>query len=321
MPGRRLDRRHRLARGPDGDAVRPRVHRDEARRRRLGARRPRPALARARDPPQRALPGLHRHAARPRRAARSSSTSPLDGAVVRRRGGAAGARGRGDAAAPGSCSRTASSRSAFRECRARDEPARAEAVGRVPAAGSARLEHARLPRHRAGGRPCGDRVGRDARVLLPRAERADRPRRHGRGAPRHGDGRRLLDADERGRGLPHRRPPHRVPPLGAARARCVRRATSCSATGASSSAPPSSSRTASSSRAPAARRSCAAPERQPNRRSRLAFTSGQSSSITAYHAESRRSPPRTSMCLRKTPSNSAGSAASAARARSFARPS
>ena len=58
--------------------------------------------------------------------------------------------------------------------------------------------------------------------------------------------------------------------------------------------------------------------RRPSRRSRLAFTSGQSSSITAYHAESRRSSPRTSMCLRKRPSNSAGSAASAARARSFA---
>src|SRR6478736_4019486 len=48
-----------------------------------------------------------------------------------------------------------------------------------------------------------------------------------------------------------------------------------------------------------------------------AFTSGQSSSITLYQAESRRSPPRTSMCLRKMPSNSAGSAARAARARSF----
>ena len=56
----------------------------------------------------------------------------------------------------------------------------------------------------------------------------------------------------------------------------------------------------------------------PASRSRsAAFTAGQSSSITAYHAESRRSPPRTSMCLRNTPSNSAGSAASAARDRSF----
>src|SRR5262249_31394344 len=47
------------------------------------------------------------------------------------------------------------------------------------------------------------------------------------------------------------------------------------------------------------------------------FTSGQSSSITAYQAESRRSPPRTSMCLRWMPSNWDGSAARAARARSF----
>ena len=42
------------------------------------------------------------------------------------------------------------------------------------------------------------------------------------------------------------------------------------------------------------------------RRSSAALTRGQSSSITAYHAESRRSPPRTSMCLRWMPSNSAG---------------
>ena len=53
------------------------------------------------------------------------------------------------------------------------------------------------------------------------------------------------------------------------------------------------------------------------RRSRFAFTSGHSSSSTLYQAESRRSPPRTSMCLRWTPSNCAGSAASAARDRSF----
>ncbi len=55
-----------------------------------------------------------------------------------------------------------------------------------------------------------------------------------------------------------------------------------------------------------------------SRSSRFAFTSGQSSSITEYHAESRRSPPRTIMCLRKTPSNVAGNAARAARERSFA---
>lgn len=54
-----------------------------------------------------------------------------------------------------------------------------------------------------------------------------------------------------------------------------------------------------------------------SRRSRFAFTSGQSSSITEYQAESRRSPPRTIMCLRKTPSKTAGSAASAARERSL----
>ena len=39
--------------------------------------------------------------------------------------------------------------------------------------------------------------------------------------------------------------------------------------------------------------------------------------MTAYHAESRRSPPRTTMCLRKTPSNSAPRPASAARDRPF----
>jgi hypothetical protein len=55
-----------------------------------------------------------------------------------------------------------------------------------------------------------------------------------------------------------------------------------------------------------------------SRASRFSFTTGQSSSSTAYHAESRRSPPRTSMCFRNTPSNVAGSAASAARERSFA---
>jgi enterochelin esterase family protein len=56
---------------------------------------------------------------------------------------------------------------------------------------------------------------------------------------------------------------------------------------------------------------------RPSRRRRFARTAGQSSSMTAYQAESRFSPPRTSMCLRNTPSNSAGSAASAARERSF----
>src|SRR6266516_4506546 len=50
-----------------------------------------------------------------------------------------------------------------------------------------------------------------------------------------------------------------------------------------------------------------------NRCSSAALTCGQSSSMTAYHAESRRSPPRTTMCLRWIPSNSAGRAASARR--------
>src|SRR5689334_8782385 len=53
------------------------------------------------------------------------------------------------------------------------------------------------------------------------------------------------------------------------------------------------------------------------RASSAALTCGQSSSITLYQAESRRWPPRTSMCLRKTPSNWAGRAASAARERSL----
>src|SRR3954449_10976413 len=39
--------------------------------------------------------------------------------------------------------------------------------------------------------------------------------------------------------------------------------------------------------------------------------------MTEYHAESRRCPPRTSMCLRWTPSKAAGIPASARRARSF----
>src|SRR5207302_3394462 len=53
------------------------------------------------------------------------------------------------------------------------------------------------------------------------------------------------------------------------------------------------------------------------RSSSVAFAAGQSSSITAYHAESRRSPPRTSMCLRATPSNLAPTFSSAGRERSF----
>src|SRR5205823_14800522 len=58
-------------------------------------------------------------------------------------------------------------------------------------------------------------------------------------------------------------------------------------------------------------------QRPSSLRSSAAFTEGQSSSITAYQAESRRSLPRTTMCLRWIPSNSAGRAASARRARSF----
>src|SRR6476619_5507198 len=54
-----------------------------------------------------------------------------------------------------------------------------------------------------------------------------------------------------------------------------------------------------------------------SRSSSPAFTSGQSSSITAYQAESRRSPPRTSWCLRATPSNAAPTFSSAGRERSF----
>ena len=53
------------------------------------------------------------------------------------------------------------------------------------------------------------------------------------------------------------------------------------------------------------------------RSSRFCRTTGHSSSVTEYQAESRRAPSRTSMCLRKMPSNRAGSASSAARERSF----
>src|SRR5262249_3939915 len=59
-----------------------------------------------------------------------------------------------------------------------------------------------------------------------------------------------------------------------------------------------------------------AEDQEEHRASSAAFVRGQSSSITAYHAESRRCPPRTSMCLRKTPSNSANDA-SAARERAL----
>src|SRR5581483_7426067 len=84
---RRLDRRDRVARRIDVDALRSAVHGDEARRRRL-----RPlgcARARApRHPAERALPRLHRHADRRGRAARTAARA-ADGAVLRRRGGAA----------------------------------------------------------------------------------------------------------------------------------------------------------------------------------------------------------------------------------------
>ena len=59
------------------------------------------------------------------------------------------------------------------------------------------------------------------------------------------------------------------------------------------------------------------PATRPSRRRRFARTSGHSSSRTLYQAESRFSPPRTSMCLRWIPSNCAGSAAIAPRERSF----
>ena len=59
------------------------------------------------------------------------------------------------------------------------------------------------------------------------------------------------------------------------------------------------------------------PSRGPSRRRRFARTSGHSSSMTLYQAESRRCPPRTSIDLRCTPSNCAGSAAIAPRERSF----
>src|SRR4029078_2829133 len=59
-------------------------------------------------------------------------------------------------------------------------------------------------------------------------------------------------------------------------------------------------------------RAARAEDHKAHRASSNATVRCQSSSITAYHAESRRCPPRTSMCLRKTPSHSAN-AASAAR--------
>ena len=89
-------------------------------------------------------------------------------------------------------------------------------LGRRPA-GAAHLADARLPLRLAGRRRVGDRVGRDAGLLLPRAVGPDRPRRHGDDAPRHGDGRRLLVDARRRRELPDRRPARRVHALVASR--------------------------------------------------------------------------------------------------------
>ena len=216
MPGRRLDRRHGLARRADRDAARPRVHRHEARGRRLGASGGAGAR-RARDPAQRDLPRLHGHAARRGRASATRSASRSWKPSFVAEAALQVLRRRGDRPRLGRAAEPRRAVPLSGRAGTAMSPRSTKAVGRVPAARPARLEHAPLPRHRAGRRPRGDRVGRDAGVQLPRAERPDRPRRHGRGAPRHGDGRRLLDADDRGRGLPHRRPPHGVPPLGAAR--------------------------------------------------------------------------------------------------------
>ena len=82
------------------------------------------------------------------------------------------------------------------------------------AARTARLDDPRLPQRRLGAGPRGDRVGRAGGVLLPLRRRLPGPRRHGRDAPRHGDGGRLLDADGGARALPHRQPQRRLLPLG-----------------------------------------------------------------------------------------------------------